>query len=302
MPLEHLPGVDLHYLQMGEQPLAGEVVEDVVLVHGMAANLGFWYLRIAPRLAQRFRVTIYDLRGHGLSSTPARGYTPRDMAGDLRELMARIGIESAWILGHSFGGQVAIELASMSPERVRGLILADVRQRSLQPDAASPGRSNFPQVRDRIRQTGLELDEGIMEFGMQLFEKMAKLRLERPEAFEKLQAVLPSPFSGRAGRRAAMRWLRLLDTTTAREEMGNAEGTPVERLRRVRKPALLVYGERSQVLASGQALKSLWPHARLEIVPGAGHFFPSTMPERLLEPVEKFIASQSMVRLSEAIV
>lgn len=302
MPLEHLPGVSIHHLQMGEPAVAGGPVEDVVLVHGLAANLGFWYLRIAPRLALRYRVTMLDLRGHGLSSIPPRGYTPRDMAGDLRDLMTRLGIGSAWILGHSYGGQVAIELASMCPDRVRGLIVADARQRSLQPDAGAPGASHWRQIRDRIEQSGLEMDDNTMEFGLHLFEQMARLRLERPEAFEAVQSAVPTPFSGRAGRRMAMRWLRLLDTTSARADMANADGTPVERLRRVRKPVLLVYGERSQALPSGQALKRLWPHAQLVVVPGAGHFFPSTMPERLLEPVERFIESQPIARLNEAMV
>ena len=76
MPTATVNQIALHFLQIGTGP-------DVVMVHGLAANLAFWNLAIAPALAQSFRVTTYDLRGHGRSDMPPSGYTMRDMVGDL---------------------------------------------------------------------------------------------------------------------------------------------------------------------------------------------------------------------------
>ena len=63
MPKACVNGVSLHYQQSGQGP-------DLVLIHGLAANLAFWFLRIVPALNKRHRVTVYDMRGHGKSGTP----------------------------------------------------------------------------------------------------------------------------------------------------------------------------------------------------------------------------------------
>ena len=81
-------GIQLHYQQHGQGP-------DVVLVHGVTSDLSYWLLTVVPRLAERHRVTVYDLRGHGYSDVPPAGYTSRDMAEDLRGLMDALGIERA---------------------------------------------------------------------------------------------------------------------------------------------------------------------------------------------------------------
>ncbi|MFL5542204.1 MAG: alpha/beta fold hydrolase, partial [Longimicrobiaceae bacterium] len=118
MPRALVGGVHLHYAQTGRGP-------DLVMVHGLGANLAFWGLRIAPLLAREFRVTSYDLRGHGRSAAPPAGYTCADMAGDLLGLMEHLELAPAHLVGHSFGGGVALLAAALRPERVRTLVLAD---------------------------------------------------------------------------------------------------------------------------------------------------------------------------------
>ena len=56
-------------------------------------------------------MTMYDLRGHGRSGSPPRGYSPRVMADDLRDLMDALAIDRAHIISHSFGGQIALHFA-----------------------------------------------------------------------------------------------------------------------------------------------------------------------------------------------
>src|SRR5438046_4762158 len=99
--------------------------EDLVMVHGLAANMAFWYFKYACELARDFRVTVFDLRGHGRSQITPSGYTPDNLAVDLACLLDQLGIGSAHLLAHSFGGVVALRFALQRPERVRSLVLAD---------------------------------------------------------------------------------------------------------------------------------------------------------------------------------
>src|SRR5437763_12768203 len=85
---------------------------DVVLIHGVAGNMAVWYLcGLVRALSQHFRVTAYDLRGHGYSESTPEGYTSRDMADDLLGLLRELGIERAYLLGHSFGAAIALQAA-----------------------------------------------------------------------------------------------------------------------------------------------------------------------------------------------
>ena len=78
MPYADVNGIRIHYQQTGEGP-------DVVLLHGFTGNLAIWiFIDIVDTLSSDFRVTTYDIRGHGNSDVPPSGYTSADMAADLR--------------------------------------------------------------------------------------------------------------------------------------------------------------------------------------------------------------------------
>ena len=81
-------GVDLHYWTVGEGP-------DIVMLHGLGGNLAIWHMHVVPLLRERYRLTTFDMRGHGRSGMPPTGYTTRDIAEDVRCLMDELGIEKA---------------------------------------------------------------------------------------------------------------------------------------------------------------------------------------------------------------
>jgi pimeloyl-ACP methyl ester carboxylesterase len=89
-----------------------------------------------PRL-QGMRAITLDNRDIGNSSTVHRDYSVRDMAGDVLALMGHLGLERASIVGHSFGGQIAQQVALLAPARVDRLVLVcssakhDLQSRSL---------------------------------------------------------------------------------------------------------------------------------------------------------------------------
>src|SRR5262245_32347057 len=111
-------GISVHYQVKGTGP-------DVVLVHGVTSCLAQWYVEVLPSLSRQYRVTAYDLRGHGLTELTTNGYTSEALAGDLPPLMVHVGIGSASIVGHSFGGAVGLHTALLQPERVNGVVLLD---------------------------------------------------------------------------------------------------------------------------------------------------------------------------------
>jgi pimeloyl-ACP methyl ester carboxylesterase len=287
VPTACLKTVDLHYLQLGQQNSQSSFPSDLVMVHGLAASLGFWSYA-ASVLAQTNPVTLLDLRGHGRSSMPQSGYTPRQMAEDLRELLDYLGIQTAHLLGHSFGGSVILQFAHYYPERVESLIFADVRLKLLQPEQRLRDWQYWKNFQPLLKDLGIEIDENNSESGYQLLKEVAKLQLKTPEG-EGFLHKLPSPFFGKGAKRTAGRWLKLLETTTARHDFLDSGSMTLNQLQQMHKPTLAIYGEYSQAMVSALALNRLWPHGRFEVIPQVGHFFPISQPEKLIVPVQSFL-------------
>lgn len=102
----------------------------VILLHGFPQTHMAW-ARVAPRLAEDFRVIVPDLRGYGGSDAPAddaghTAYSKRTMAADVVGLMDALGIAQAAVLGHDRGARVAYRLALDHPARVARLGILEV--------------------------------------------------------------------------------------------------------------------------------------------------------------------------------
>lgn len=96
----------------------------VVLLHGVASNARIWIMA-GPLLAERFHVYALDQRGHGESEAPDGGYDFASVAADLDGFIEELGLERPAIVGHSWGGNVALEYAATHPNRTAGLVLVD---------------------------------------------------------------------------------------------------------------------------------------------------------------------------------
>src|SRR6187431_113384 len=119
MPEVTVNGATLSYAQL--MPPDGQFDGDVVMVHGLATNMAFWYFPYAVNLAERYRVTLFDLRGHARSTMTNSGYTPTALGSDLEGLLEHLRIDWAHLVAHSFGGVVALSYAAKRPERVASL-------------------------------------------------------------------------------------------------------------------------------------------------------------------------------------
>lgn len=96
----------------------------VVLLHGLASNARIWEL-VAHRLAGRWRVLAFDQRGHGRSDKPAFGYDFATLVDDLSTALGQLGVERPLVVGHSWGGNVALDYAVNGSPRPRALALVD---------------------------------------------------------------------------------------------------------------------------------------------------------------------------------
>ena len=96
----------------------------VVLLHGLASNCRIWDL-VAPILSRQLWTLALDQRGHGRSFKPDTGYDFATVVSDLDGFMSAVGIENPVLVGHSWGGDVALEYAVAHPDKAKGLCFVD---------------------------------------------------------------------------------------------------------------------------------------------------------------------------------
>ena len=97
----------------------------ILLLHGLASNLRIWDL-VAPNLVQKgYTVLAIDQRGHGLSSKPTKGYDFDTVSNDVMRTIDHLEIPNPILVGHSWGGNVAVHIGAHFPERLKGLCLID---------------------------------------------------------------------------------------------------------------------------------------------------------------------------------
>jgi pimeloyl-ACP methyl ester carboxylesterase len=114
------------------------VGKPLLFVHGWAASQRFWKHQVAY-FSKKFQVITYDLRGHGDSDKPKKGYRVSDHVQDLCEIIDGLGIKEPVLIGHSLGGMIALQYVLENPQRVPILLLVGTspnpvpsRSRSLQ--------------------------------------------------------------------------------------------------------------------------------------------------------------------------
>ncbi|WP_370300047.1 alpha/beta fold hydrolase [Abyssibacter sp.] len=278
-------GTRIAYQQFGEGP-------DLIFVHGLAANRAFWFTGLAPLLRDHFRLTLYDLRGHGYSATPETGYSSSNQADDLAALLDHLGIDNAPIVAHSFGGAVALEFAVKHPNRVTQLALLDAKINRLQPTLKLSDCAHLTPFEQELVAEATDIDwEAEDQIGLKFLEAVAERRLAGIQTQVKNDFV---PFADQRGSgRDAKHWLKLLHETTAKAEFLSTSGASPEQIAELTMPVLLMYGEYSRVRKSGDRLRELLPHCTYECVPNAGHFFPARAPRVVLQSLKPFLGEST---------
>jgi 2-hydroxy-6-oxonona-2,4-dienedioate hydrolase len=273
MPIIDVDGLPLHYQQLGRLGPAGR---DLLLIHGLAADLAFWYLGAAPYLAAPGdRVTMYDPRGHGLSGTADHGYTTAALAGELLALLDRLRLRRPVLIGHSYGAAVALHAAVLSPPQVAGVVVADGYLPCFERGRGRRDDHRADRVARSLRRRGLAVPDNLPRVAYGLIDDLAVAPGRGP---------MPSQV-------ALRRWESLRRTTSAVPDIAvrslsrqKLRSGPIRRM-----PLLAVYGDRTPCRSTLRGLQRVRPDVQLARISGAGHLHPYRQPGAFADRVRPFL-------------
>ncbi len=256
----------------------------LLLIHGVGDNSKSWET-VHAKLAQRFTVIAPDLLGHGESDKPHADYSLPAFANGMRDLLAVLGIDRVTVVGHSFGGGVAMQFAYQYPQLVERIVLVSaggvakdvslaLRLAAMPLGAEALGMLRAPGVMPAIRRVGRAVQTvlGSTRFGR-----------DAADVVDLLEGFLDP-----AGLAAFGRTLR---------SVVDARGQYVTMLDRsylVKSvPVQIVWGEDDLIIPVEHAhtAHAAMPGSRMEIFENSGHMPFHDHPDRFVEVVERFVDS-----------
>ncbi|MDT9595046.1 alpha/beta fold hydrolase [Nocardioides zeae] len=272
------------YVRAGSGPV-------LLLLHGLGCDRTTWE-PVVERLAERHTVIAPDLLGHGLSDKPRADYSVGGYANGMRDLLTVLGIDKVTVVGHSFGGGVAMQFAYQFPERTERLAL--VASGGLGPEVTPLIRAvttpGYHQAMGVLSLPGLR---HAVRGGLGALER---LPLSATRDLGEVADILESFRDPRA--RAAIRhvvrgvvdWRGQVVTMADRAYLTAA------------MPMCVVWGRDDRVIPVRHAENAarLAPAARVEVLDDAGHFPHKDHPERFAEILTDFVASTRPATYSRA--
>lgn len=261
MPQIERDGVRLNYETRGPASAA-----PVVLLHGFTSDLRMWH-PVAARLESSYHLILPDLRGHGLSESPAgiETYTMDTYAADLQALLDALEVELCVLVGCSFGGMVAMHYALEHHERLAALVLSDT----------SPAYDH-PAYDESFRRREARLAENedyVRRFGTrQLGNRLARDLNDTYAA------------QGIRNRYAAMDTEGYLGAAHARRTRPDLS----TRLAELPIPVMLVAGMDDPVYSALPVMTEALPRARQVIFKDTGHGVPAIHPHDFSDALVRF--------------
>ncbi|GBF27964.1 hypothetical protein MnTg02_03026 [bacterium MnTg02] len=169
------------------------------------------------------------------------------------------------------------------------LVLVDVRVRAVQPEIRVRRKKITKKLQALSEELGVSLDMDHPTDGIHYLEQIARVQLQNPGGGRKfLQQLYGRPMQF-YGRRAARRWINLLEQATLLTDIQAEEAFTRKDFRNITQPTLVLVGGKSSTLPSCRAIANACPNARLKVIPDVGHFFPVSRPELFLRPTLRFL-------------
>lgn len=252
----------------------------VVLIHGLGGSTYSWRY-VAPALARSHRVIALDLKGFGRSDKVFdTHYSAADQARLVTAFLAQRGLRNVTLVGHSFGGSVAllaaIQLQQRDPNRIRQLVLIDapVLPQPLTPVVAFLQQSVFPYA------LVTAIPPGVMT-------RLALARtVDQPLARHYTEAdadAYAAPLYDPAARHAYIQTARQIAPTGLRSLL--------KTYRSVHQRTLLVWCTADEIvpLSTGQRVVGMLPNARLTQLDGCNHAPTDEAPSALILALTRFL-------------
>jgi proline iminopeptidase len=260
--------------------------DPLLLMHGGPGLDHTTLLSLEP-LADRFTLIFYDHRGNGRSSGDVASMTWVNLTADADALRQTLGFDNWSILGHSFGGNVALEYALRYPERVSRLLLVDtcgdswwyavhaprlLAKRGYGPDAVEAARRFF-----NGEATAKEAPRLVMKFMRAYFHHLGVLAL--PHAFLSARRITMK------GEAMVFGFGHLLKGWTVLDSLNEID---VPTLVTSGRDDFLFPPEHQAILADRI------PHAELQIIEKSGHLPQDEQPAELLAIITRFMAQSRL--------
>ena len=263
----------------------------VLLLHGLGCDHRTW-TPVIERLARTHTVIAPDLLGHGQSDKPRADYSVGGYANGMRDLLTVLGIDKVTVVGHSFGGGVAMQFAYQFPERTARVIL--VASGGLGPEVSPAVRvvttPGFHQA------MGVVTLPGVRHATTAAMRVLARSGLRSARDLGELAAVVETFRDPRARAavghvvRSVVDWRGQIVTMSDRAYLTAA------------MPMLLVWGDQDVVIPPRHLADAarIAPGLRTAMITGCGHFPHKDQPDRFLDIVEEFLATTRPAMYSRA--
>ncbi|MFE1392693.1 alpha/beta fold hydrolase [Nocardiopsis alba] len=240
----------------------------VLFIHGHPFDRTMWDPQVKALAGRGYRTIVPDLRGYG-RSTVVPGITFLDsFARDLAALLDHLGLDVVNVVGLSMGGQVALEMYRLFPDRIDSLALVATNPLP----ETEEGRASRRRLADRFRKEGMRGYADEMLVGMMTAENVHDL----PEVADHVRSMMyASPPEGAAA-----------------AQLGRAERPDhVPLLKRISAPTLLMVGRHDGFTPpeGAELMHVRIPDSIVEIIEGAGHLPNLERPERFNELLRRFL-------------
>jgi non-heme chloroperoxidase len=249
----------------------------VVFSHGWPLSADAWDAQMLFLLQKGFRVIAHDRRGHGRSEQPAKGNDMNTWADDLADLLDKLDVKDATLVGHSTGGgEVARYIGRHGTKRVSGAVLIGAVPPIMIKSEQNPG--GLPkEVFDNIR-------KGVVDNRSQFFKDLAV------------------PFYGfnRSGAQVSQgtidsfwqqgMWGGVLALYECVHEFSEVDYT--EDLKKFDVPTLILHGDDDQIVPiddAGKLSAKIVKNATLKIYPGAPHGMCTTEADKVNADLLEFL-------------
>jgi pimeloyl-ACP methyl ester carboxylesterase len=263
--------VKLYYQDEGSGP-------PLLLIHGFGASTYTWR-HIAPELAKTHRVIAVDLKGFGQSDKPFDShYSVLDQADLIAQLIEEKDLHDLTLVGHSFGGGVALFLALEADDRLQGRLSKLVLLDSI----AYP--QNIPVF---FRMLDMPL---VSQIGMRMVPPTVQTRMALRIAYFDDSKIDPeevetyaAPLKTAAGKHAIIH--------SARQIVPEDIATLSERYKTIELPTLILWCDHDRIvpLDVGLKLRRTLPNSTLRLVDDCGHMPQEEQPEQTLQLLKDFI-------------
>ena len=249
-----IQGVSVYYEDKGN--LDAPVL---LFIHGLFGSTESWRYNVDGFVAEGYRVITFDRPGFGLSDKPESfNYSVKNQVDLIDELMTQLGILDAVIVGHSAGGNIAVQFALTYPERVRYLVLADAAVLAGGPPSFVGGFLRFPPIWNWGR------------IGLQAIFTRQRLEDSLKSFYVDPSFLTEADYDTYWRAFQTPNWdIGLLGLT--RDSMDNSLSPNL--LEMVYPETLILWGDKDTVtpVADAERLAQLIPYAELVYIPNTGH-------------------------------